>query len=313
MRRCRPGAHGSARAGRERSARPPEGALARGRAGCVRKGRLLSASPPRRTRFPLGLDRFAPHGPAAAKVGLLRPQRPLAHAHADSARHAAPAGLGLDSAGVRRRMTERLRASGIVHAGVLGAMAAVPRHLFVDAALVTQAYEDTSLPIGHGQTISKPSVVARMIELLFGGVNARAHGGLGKVLEVGTGCGYQAALLARLAQQVISVERLKALHDKARELLAASRTHHLRLVYGDGMLGHAPNAPYDSIIAAAGGASVPPAWLDQLAVGGRIVSPVQDGDGTRQVLVVVDRTESGYERTICEAVQFVPLKSGRDR
>jgi protein-L-isoaspartate(D-aspartate) O-methyltransferase len=269
-------------------------------------------APPRPPKFPLRLDRFGPRD-AAAGTPLLRPQRPVAAAHAAAQRHAAPTGLGLDSAGVRQRMVERLRAAGIVHAGVLGAMAAVPRHRFVDAALVAQAYEDTSLPIGHGQTISKPSVVARMIELLFGGANARRRNSLGRVLEIGTGCGYQAAVLARLAPQVLSVERLKALHDKARELLAAARSDNLRLVYGDGMLGHAPNAPYDSIIAAAGGTSVPPAWLEQLEVGGRLVSPMLEAGGRNQVLVVIDRTESGYDRSTCEVVQFVPLKSGRER
>jgi protein-L-isoaspartate(D-aspartate) O-methyltransferase len=270
-------------------------------------------APPRPPKFPLRLDRFGADAAGAAKNAVLRPQRLLAHAHADTARRAVPTGLGLDSAGVRRRMVERLRDAGIAHPAVLGSMAAVPRHQFVDAALVTQAYEDTSLPIGHGQTISKPSVVARMIELLFGGANARRTGGLGCVLEIGTGCGYQAAVLARLSRQVLSIERLGALHDKARTLLSATRSDNLRLVYGDGMLGHAPNAPYDSIIAAAGGTSVPPAWLEQLAVGGRLVSPVLEAGGKNQVLVVVDRTESGYDRSTCEVVQFVPLKSGRDR
>ena len=273
----------------------------------------MSEPPARSPKFPLRLDRFGRTGGAPAKVEVLRPQRQVAHAHEVSARSRKPSGLGLDSAGVRQRMVDRLRHVGIVDAGVLDAMAAVPRHLFVDGALVTQAYEDTSLPIGHGQTISKPSIVARMIELLQGGVNARARRGLGKALEIGTGCGYQAAVLARLSSQVISIERLRSLHDKARELLAPLRAHNLRLVYGDGMLGHAPNAPYDSIIAAAGGAEVPPAWLEQLAVGGRLVSPVQEGGGSRQVLVVVDRTESGFDRSTCEVVQFVPLKSGRDR
>ncbi|MEP6738938.1 MAG: protein-L-isoaspartate O-methyltransferase, partial [Caldimonas sp.] len=169
--------------------------------------------------------------------------------------------------------------------------------------------EDTSLPIGHGQTISKPSVVARMMELLADGANARQSGNLGAVLEIGTGCGYQAALLSEAGRRVISVERLKSLHDKARALLAPMRSTKLRLVFGDGMLGHPPGAPYDSIIAAAGGAEVPAAWLDQLAVGGRLVSPVQQG--TRgQALVVVDRSESGYTHKVHEAVKFVPLKSG---
>ena len=272
----------------------------------------MTASPPRRAKFPLRLDRFG-DAAGAATPSLHRPQRPVAQARAVPGRGIAPAGLGLDSDGVRRRMVDRLREGGISHAALLAAMATVPRHLFVDPALVTQAYEDTSLPIGHGQTISKPSVVARMIELLFGGDNARRSGGLGRVLEIGTGCGYQAAVLGRLAQQVMSVERLKALHDKARELLAPSRAHNLRLVYGDGMLGHAPNAPYDSIIAAAGGSSLPQAWLEQLAIGGRLVSPVHDEAAGRQVLVVVDRNESGYRRSTFEAVQFVPLKSGRER
>lgn len=247
---------------------------------------------------------------AAAARAVLRPQRLVEHAHADASRRAAPSGVGLDSADVRRRMALRLRNAGVSHEAVLEAMATVPRHRFVDSALVTQAYEDTSLPIGHGQTISKPSVVARMIELLMGGSNARSSRSLGRVLEVGTGCGYQAAVLALLATQVISVERLRPLHDKARELLAPLRSANLRLVYGDGMRGHPPNAPYDSIVAAAGGDELPPAWLEQLAVGGRLVSPVRQAGSDRQVLMVVDRTEHGFEQKMHEAVHFVPLKSG---
>ncbi len=248
---------------------------------------------------------------AAAARTLLRPQRLLEHAHVDAARRVAPTGVGLDSADVRRRMVARLRSAGVADEAVLDAMATVPRHRFVDAALVTQAYEDTSLPIGHGQTISKPSVVARMIELLMAGANARAARSLGRVLEIGTGCGYQAAVLSQLARQVISVERLQPLHDKARELLAPLRSPNLRLVYGDGMRGHPPNAPYDSIIAAAGGDALPPAWLEQLAVGGRLVSPVRQAGSDRQVLMVVDRSEHGFEQNMYEAVHFVPLKSGQ--
>jgi protein-L-isoaspartate(D-aspartate) O-methyltransferase len=287
----------------------------------------MSADQGRRPpKFPLRLDQMAaprktlvkaPHGTVVLKPAtaapvtprtLLRPQQPLQHAAAVAARRAAPTGLGLDSAGVRERMVARLRAEGLRDEAVLAAMAAVPRHRFVDAALVTQAYEDTSLPIGHGQTISKPSVVARMIELLMGGHNARASGRLDRVLEVGSGCGYQAAVLACVARQVLSVERVKPLHDKARELMAPLRISNVRLVYGDGMLGHPPNAPYDGIIAAAGGDALPAAWTEQLAVGGRIVAPVRDGD--RQVLVVVDRHEHGLQRTVHEVVQFVPLRSG---
>lgn len=265
--------------------------------------------PPRTPKFPLRLERVARVAPAD-RARMLRPQAPLAHAHADAARHAAPIGLGLDSADVRRRMVERLARDGVQHAAVLSAFDAVPRHAFVDPALVIQAYEDTSLPIGMGQTISKPSVVARMLELAMLGASARATRSLGRVLEIGTGCGYQAALLARLARHVVSVERLKPLHDKARELLAPLRVTNLRLVYGDGMRGHPPNAPYETIVAAAGGESLPPAWLEQLAVGGRLVAPLHEAGSTRQVLVVVDRNEHGFERTVHETVKFVPLKSG---
>ena len=270
--------------------------------------------PPR--RFPLQMDHWRPavsaRGPAAAapaRGALLRPQRHVANAHADAYRQAAPAGLGLDSADVRRRMTERLRAGGIASEALLAAFVRVPRHRFVDPALVTQAYEDTSLPIGHGQTISKPSVVARMLELLLDGANARAQGHLGSVLEIGTGCGYQAALLSELGRRVVSVERLKPLHDKARALLEPMRSARLRLVYGDGMLGHGPGAPYDSIVAAAGGAAIPEPWLAQLAVGGRLVSPIEQGE-RGQALIVIDRGEDGLRRNLFEGVRFVPLKSG---
>ena len=256
-------------------------------------------APPAR-KFPLQLDRVT----TAARDKPTEPARSKAAAVPSSPGH------GLDSADVRQRMVQRLRAGGVMNAAVLDAMAQVPRHRFIDTALVTQAYEDTSLPIGHGQTISKPSVVARMIELLMASAQARSSGSLGRTLEIGTGCGYQAAVLAVLAKQVYSVERLKALHDKARELLACLRPTNLRLIYGDGMLGHAPNAPYDSIIAAAGGDALPTAWFDQLAVGGRLVSPVRDGPTGRQVLMVIDRTEAGLQQTVHEAVHFVPLKSG---
>jgi len=273
--------------------------------------------PPAR-KFPLALGRIGGAAVTAAKMtaargasapNLIRPQRHVAAAHADSRRRASAAGLGLDSADVRARMVGRLQSEGVAHPLVLAAFAAVPRHLFVDPALATQAYEDTSLPIGHGQTISKPSVVARMLELLFGAERARAAGDLGAVLEIGTGCGYQAALLSQLGKRVVSVERLKPLHDKARELLAPMRSSRLRLVFDDGMRGHPPGAPYDSIIAAAGGDEIPQAWLDQLALGGRLVSPVQR-PGAGQVLVVVDRLADRYTRSVHEAVKFVPLKSG---
>jgi protein-L-isoaspartate(D-aspartate) O-methyltransferase len=216
-------------------------------------------------------------------------------------------GIGMTSDRTRARMIERLRAEGIRDEVVLSAMNAVPRHVFIDEALAIRAYDDVPLPIGEGQTISQPWVVARMSEL------ARNGRTLDAVLEIGTGCGYQAALLCRLGRRVVSVERLRPLHDKARTLLATMRETRLRLVYGDGLLGHAPGAPYDSIVAAAGGSEIPQAWLDQLAVGGRLVSPVQQPGGRGQVLVVVDRRAEGFARTIHGAVKFVPLKSGLAR
>jgi len=269
-----------------------------------------SSSGVRPPRFPLVLDQMGRAGTPAKPRETLRPQRHLHESAKDAARQSSSHGLGLDSAPMRLRMVQRLRAEGIRCEPVFEAMAQVPRHLFVDTALVIQAYEDTSLPIGHGQTISKPSVVARMIELLFEGATARASASLGRTLEIGTGCGYQTALLARLARRVVSIERLKPLFDKASVNLAASRHDHVRLVYGDGMLGHAPNAPYDSLIAAAGGEELPQLWLDQLAVGGRLVAPMHRSGGRGQVLVVIDRHANGLLRTEHEAVHFVPLKSG---
>ncbi len=271
-------------------------------------------------KFPLRLDQVdtsasKPAAPraapsAAAQTTLLRPQRPLHESVLDRRRSAAPAGLGLDSHSVRERLLARLRAEGLRDARVLEALRAVPRHLFVDSALANQAYEDTSLPIGLGQTISKPSVVARMIELLLA---KQPPGAPLRLLEIGTGCGYQAAVLAQLARSVVSIERLKPLHDKARDNLAALRLNALRLVYGDGRLGHAPNAPYDGIIAAAGGDDIPSAWTEQLAPGGRLVAPMLDARTGGQVLVVVDRAADGIlHRSLHEAVRFVPLKSGID-
>lgn len=266
--------------------------------------------PARRPRFPAATAAGAAAGPATPRGQLLRPQRPVQQAAQDAARQAAPSGVGLDSDAVRRRMVQRLERGGIRCEPVLQAMAQVPRHLFVDSALAAQAYEDTSLPIGLGQTISKPSVVARMLSLLHDCPRARATGHLGKALEIGTGCGYQAALLCLLGRQVVSIERLGALHEQARARLEPWRAHRLTLIWGDGRLGHGPFAPYDSIVAAAGGEDVPPAWLAQLAVGGRLVAPVQSDAHGGHMLLVVDRHEGGYTRTLHEPVHFVPLKSG---
>ena len=277
----------------------------------------MSATPPEtpKKRFPLPLDKLGGRGAAPVRE-LLMPQRHLQQATADAARRAAPSGLGMDSAGVRLRMVQRLQREGLRDERVLQALAGVPRHEFVDTALAIQAYEDTSLPIGHGQTISKPSVVGRMIELLLARPGASREAGalMGRVLEIGTGCGYQAAVLARLARQVTSIERIKPLHDKARASLVALDLGGVRLIYGDGRLGHAPGGPYDGIIAAAGGDDLPEAWMAQLAPGGRLVAPMQAPGGRGQVLVVVDHLlETGasrFVRTLHEAVLFVPLKSG---
>jgi protein-L-isoaspartate(D-aspartate) O-methyltransferase len=222
-------------------------------------------------------------------------------------RKAAPlsSGLGLDSGAVRARMVSKLAAQGLQDPMVLQAMGKVERHRFVETALAGQAYEDTSLPIGLGQTISKPNVVARMIELMREGVTGK----LGRILEIGTGCGYQAAVLSHVATEVYSIERLRGLHEKARENLRPLRLHNVHLIFGDGMLGYPKGGPYAGIISAAGGEAVPQAWLDQLAQGGRLVAPTITPAG-HQALVVISRTAQGFERQVLEAVHFVPLKSG---
>ena len=214
----------------------------------------------------------------------------------------------MDSSAVRMNMVHKLAGQGISDRLVLSAMGTIERHRFVDTALVNQAYEDTSLPIGQGQTISKPGVVARMAELLRQGASGR----VGRVLEIGTGCGYQAAVLSLLANEVYSIERLRGLHDKARENLRHLRLANLHLLFGDGMAGYAKGAPYAAIIAAAGGEAVPQAWVDQLAVGGRLVAPVSTGAASagQQALLVIDKTTQGLRQTVLEAVYFVPLKSG---
>lgn len=261
-------------------------------------------------RFPLSLDRVSGR-PTAAGPAVQRPQAPLRHAASQApAAGRSPQGVGLDSDSIRARMVNRLRADPGAPEPVLRAFASVARHTFVDSALIAQSYEDTSLPIGHGQTISKPSVVARMLGMAWQTEGVARRGHLGRILEIGTGCGYQAALLSCLGSQVLSVERLRPLYDKARHHLASVRSNNLRLVFGDGRLGHPPNAPYDTIVAAAGGDDIPQAWLDQLAIGGRLVAPMRAAAGNGQVLVTIDRSESGWHRTLHEAVQFVPLKSG---
>ncbi len=270
----------------------------------------VAGRPVRPAGFPARLEGRGALPSATARSEVLRPQRPLDEAAREAARRQPPTGLGLDSEAVRQRMVARLRGQGIVHEAVLGALGSVPRHRFVDSALANQAYEDTSLPIGHGQTISKPVVVAKMLQLLCERPGVPLERPLGRVLEIGTGCGYQAALLARLGQRVVSIERVQALHRKARELLDAARVLDVRLVFGDGRVGHAPQAPYDTVIAAAGGDELPEAWFEQLAVGGRLVAPMHSPAHGGQVLVVVDRTPEGLRRSLHGGVHFVPLESG---
>jgi len=219
-------------------------------------------------------------------------------------------GIGMTSLRTRARMVERLREQGVRDLRVLEAMGTVPRHLFVDEALRHRAYEDTALPINYGQTISQPYVVARMIEVLAAGRDGPRE--LGKVLEIGTGCGYQAAVLASIAREVYTVERIRQLHDRARRNLLGLKLSNLRLVHADGRAGLERAAPYDSIIVAAATYEVPEALLQQLARGGRMILPLRRG-GTQdaQRLVLVERVGRGFEQSELELVRFVPLESGK--
>ncbi|HNH24896.1 MAG TPA: protein-L-isoaspartate(D-aspartate) O-methyltransferase [Accumulibacter sp.] len=210
-------------------------------------------------------------------------------------------GTGMTSPRARARMIERLREQGIVDERVLAAIAAVPRHVFVDEALASRAYEDTALPLGFAQTISQPYVVARMIEVLHAGRP------LGKTLEIGAGCGYQAAVLAQLTEQVFAVERIAPLLDKARTNLRTIKESKVRLQHSDGQLGLPQAAPFDTIIVAAAANRVPPALLHQLAVGGRMVLPL--GSATQHLVLIENRAE-GFVETRLDAVRFVPLLAG---
>ncbi len=217
-------------------------------------------------------------------------------------------GIGMTSRRTRLRMVERLREKGIRDERVLTAMGAVPRHLFVDEALASRAYEDTALPIGFSQTISQPYVVARMIESLIGD-----DGVPGRVLEIGTGCGYQAAVLAQLAREVYSVERIRALLERARANLRGLRLSNLRLTHGDGNLGLQEAAPFDAIVVAAAARAVPQALLQQLARGGRMVLPLTAAQarGGAQRLALFERGARGIKETVLDEVLFVPLETGK--
>jgi protein-L-isoaspartate(D-aspartate) O-methyltransferase len=212
---------------------------------------------------------------------------------------------GLTSARVRQRMVERVRELGVRDSRVLTALAAVPRHLFVDAALASRAYDDCALPLGHGQTISQPYIVARSAELAIGSM---ATPRTARVLEIGTGGGYAAAVFAQLFGEVYSIERVRALHERARSNLRPLRLATVRLAYGDGADGLAAEAPFDAIIAAAAGAEIPQAWGEQLAPNGVVVAPLGEEN---QQLSVLSRDAQG--RWICrkiEPVRFVPLLGG---
>ncbi len=206
----------------------------------------------------------------------------------------------------RGRMVERLREQGIRDERVLAAMAAVPRHLFVEEALASRAYEDTALPIGFAQTISQPYVVARMLESLI--ANQKSPG---KVLEVGTGCGYQAAVLAGLFREVYSIERIKALHERARANLLGRRLANLRLVHGDGHAGLAKAAPFQAIVVAAAAREVPEALLRQIAPGGRMILPLHGSRRDGQRLVLIERSGRGLIESELDPVRFVPLEAGK--
>jgi protein-L-isoaspartate(D-aspartate) O-methyltransferase len=208
----------------------------------------------------------------------------------------------LVSEAVRRAMVARVARQGVKDEVVLAAMLAVQRHLFMDSGLASQAYIDASLPIGHHQTISQPYIVARMIEVLRDGKI------LPKVLEIGTGCGYQAAVLSCVAQEVYSIERIKPLHELAKNNLRPMRIANIRLHYGDGMLGLPQAAPFDGIILAAAGLEVPRSLLEQLQIGGRLVAPVGE---KQQVLQLVERiNQFEWASKILEDCHFVPLRAG---
>ena len=219
-------------------------------------------------------------------------------------RSARAPGIGMTSQRTRDRMVQRLRERGIANERVLSAMAAVPRHVFVEEALASRAYEDSALPIGFGQTISQPYVVAKMIEILL------RDNKPGKVLEVGTGCGYQAAVLAHVFEEVYSVERIKALLERARGNLIGLRLANLRLAYADGGEGLPAAAPFDAIVAAAAARQVPEALRNQLATGGRMILPLHGANGAQR-LVLIERSARAFRESELDAVHFVPFEAGK--
>ncbi len=211
------------------------------------------------------------------------------------------AGIGMTSQRTRERMIARLREQGIKDEVVLAAMLTVPRHIFVEEALASRAYEDVSLPIGFNQTISQPYIVARMTEVLRNGKQ------LGRVLEIGTGCGYQTSVLSQVAQEVFSVERIRPLLEKAKGNFRALKLRNVKVKHADGGMGLPEIAPFDGILVACGATHIPEDLLRQMAVGGRMVIPV---GASTQVLTLVERLENEYRKTELEEVIFVPLLGG---
>ena len=214
-------------------------------------------------------------------------------------------GIGMTSARTRERLVQRLVEQGIRDARVLDRIRNVPRHLFVDEALASRAYEDTALPIGYGQTISQPYVVARMTEaILIGGTP-------GRVLEIGTGCGYQTAVLSSLVGRIYSIERIGALQERARQRLRELNISNVHLRHGDGFQGWSGHAPYDAILMAAAPLAIPDVLFQQLAPGGRLILPLASS-GSEQVLSLIERGEQGFVETRYDAVRFVPLLPGTE-
>ncbi len=214
-------------------------------------------------------------------------------------------GIGMTSARTRERLIQRLQEQGIADQRVLDRIRNVPRHLFMDEALSSRAYEDTALPIGFGQTISQPYIVARMTEALL------EAGPLKKVLEIGTGCGYQSAVLSPLVEEIYTIERIESLVGRARRTLRELKIRNVKFRHDDGRVGWPARAPYDAILLTAAPLQVPEGLFDQLGVGGRLIAPV--GPDGRQELLLFIKGEAGVQRQSLGAVSFVPLLSGMIR
>jgi protein-L-isoaspartate(D-aspartate) O-methyltransferase len=270
--------------------------------------RATPAQSPARVATPQTATQNAARTAVQAPYAPPRPAASPSKSHSYALQRAQPVAASaprpdlLTSEAIRHAMAARVAKQGVQDRVVLAALETVPRHMFIEPALSAQAYIDASLPIGHNQTISQPYIVARMIEVMRNG------GQLNRVLEIGTGCGYQAAVLARVAQDVYSIERIKPLHELAKVNLRPLRISNLRLHYGDGMLGLPQAAPFDGIIMAAAGLEVPQALLEQLAIGGRLVAPV--GAQVQHLQLITRTGKSEWMSATLEGCHFVPLRPG---